>query len=73
MLPESLPAYLTTETAAEITGLSTSFFEKARFHRDPNGPPVTYFGRACRYRTTALLEWAKAREVDHGRRAAGAA
>ncbi len=68
MQTEHLPVYIDTETAARILGLSKSFLEKARFYRNPDAPPHVVFGRsAIRYNTTALLNWAAAREVSNAR------
>lgn len=64
MQNEKLPLYVNTDHAAMILGLSRSFLEKARFHRDPNGPPYVIFGRAAvRYHTPTLLDWAAGRTV----------
>lgn len=67
MLPENLPLYVDTPTAAGLLGLSRSSMEKFRHYRDPDGPPFVVFGRgAVRYHVPTLLEWAQTRTVRHG-------
>jgi predicted DNA-binding transcriptional regulator AlpA len=50
---------LTTHDVAADSGLSTSFFEKARLTGD--GPPFIQIGRAIRYRRSEYLRWRDAR------------
>jgi predicted DNA-binding transcriptional regulator AlpA len=52
--------YLTERQAAEITGLSVSFFQRARWQG--SGPPfVRVSARAIRYKESALRDWMEQR------------
>lgn len=60
--PVLLPRLLDTDAAAQWLGISASFLEKARFNRDPDGPPFVRIGsRSIRYDVRALETWLAAR------------
>ena len=45
--------------AAKILGVSESYLNKARL--DGTGPPFCKFGKAVRYRVSAIMIWAESR------------
>lgn len=72
-LPNILPAvspfeddFLRTKDVAELTGLSTSFFEVARSHNIPDQPPYRKIGRAVVYRRAEVLTWMENRRKKGG-------
>lgn len=55
--------YLKDHEAAKVLGLYVGHLRNLR--SQGKGPPVTRFGRACRYNWRTLLAWAEAlREED---------
>lgn len=52
-------AYLTEKQAAELTGLSCAWFQRARWSGD--GPQFVRVNRAVRYRRSVLTEWMDSR------------
>ncbi len=59
-MPETQSSeYLTTMEAANMTGLSPTWFERSRW--DGSGPPFVKVGRAVRYPRDDLNAWLRAR------------
>lgn len=60
-----VPVYVSEKEAARITGLSTAWFQRARWAG--NGPPFIKLGGAHRkvqYNREELLKWFEARKVN---------
>lgn len=55
--------YLTTAQAAAYLNISKQWLEAKRSGCG-NSPPVTRIGRACRYRRSALDQWAQRQELN---------
>jgi hypothetical protein len=53
------PAYLTTQEAADVSGMTVSWFERARWLGD--GPPYVKLGAAVRYPVDDLHAFMRAR------------
>jgi predicted DNA-binding transcriptional regulator AlpA len=58
--------WLCTKQVARLTGLSPSFFEKARMRGRDNGPAWHRIGGRVRYRKSDLLAWLDACRVSGG-------
>lgn len=65
LLPELLPGkeeYLSTKEVADLTGLSTSFFEVARSVGAEDQPPYTRVGRRVIYKRSEVETWMESRK-----------
>ncbi len=61
---ESVKQYLNEKKAAEISGLSVNWLQRARWAGD--GPPYAKVNRSVRYEIGALLRWMEERTVSPG-------
>jgi predicted DNA-binding transcriptional regulator AlpA len=60
-IPADNDPFLSTREIADDSGLSKSFFEKARLTGE--GPEFVRMGRAVRYRSSVYRAWKDARPV----------